>query len=253
MFAQKFKSELSNISMLKHPFYRAWSEGYVELSALSDYVYQYEPFVADFPRFVSAIHSHCPHEKDRSLLLQNLLEEEGFPAGKSHPVLWQQFKEYIKKLGYCELDSAPRKEAALKLVDVFWEACRAGYAEGLGALYAYEHQIPGVAKAKIDGLETYFSSTHSLSSNLRLDPGLEFFAVHEQADVYHSEACEQLLESLSLEERERALESGKKAAQALWNFLDLFVTPEMSRQMNCGANQHELQHEMQHDLKRDLQ
>ena len=49
--------------------------------------------------------------------------------------------------------------------------------------------------------------------------GLEFFEVHEKADVYHRIACEKLLDNFSREEQIKAEKSALSTAKYLWNFL----------------------------------
>src|SRR4029078_3356190 len=82
------------------------------------------------------------------------------------------------------------------LIDTFRKLSRQSYAAGLGALYAYESQFPGVASAKIEGvIERYGSADEET---------LRFFRVHESADVEHSAVCRQLLDRLSEAEKAEA-------------------------------------------------
>ena len=97
------------------------------------------------------------------------------------------------------------------LIDTFRKLSRQSYAAGLGALYAYESQFPGVASAKIAGLiERYQISGEAT---------LRFFRVHESADVEHSSVCRALLDRLPEVEKAEAVEAGDELAGALWNFL----------------------------------
>jgi len=52
------------------------------------------------------------------------------------------------------------------------------YIKGLSALYAYEMQVPEISKTKIAGLKNFYG----VDSN----KAIEFFTVHEEADIYHS-------------------------------------------------------------------
>jgi pyrroloquinoline-quinone synthase len=97
------------------------------------------------------------------------------------------------------------------LIDTFRRLARKSYASGLGALYAYESQFPGVAAAKIEGLiERY---------DVKDEATLRFFRVHETADVEHSQVCRELLDRLPENERIEAIDAGEELAGALWNFL----------------------------------
>ena len=62
-------------SMLKHPFYVAWSEGKLSREVLQEYAKQYYAHVRAFPTYVSAVHSRCDDLDTRHLLLENLIEE----------------------------------------------------------------------------------------------------------------------------------------------------------------------------------
>ena len=82
---------------------------------------------------------------------------------------------------------------------------------GLGALYAYESQFPGVASAKIEGLIDRYGIDD--------EETLRFFRVHETADVEHSAVCRALLDRLPEAEQAEAVAAGEELAGALWNFL----------------------------------
>ncbi len=198
-------------AMLSHPFYQAWTDGTLPLDTLRQYARQYFHHVEAFPRAVSAVHSACPDRDGRRMLAENLAEEEGIEAGKQdHASLWMMFA-----CGLGENETAVREQAlndeTRALIDTFRRLSRKSYASGLGALYAYESQFPGVASAKIDGLiERY---------DVKDEATLRFFRVHETADVEHSRVCRELLDRLPEDERIEAIDAGDELAGALWNFL----------------------------------
>ena len=102
----------------------------------------------------------------------------------------------------------PETEA---LIATFRRLSRQSYAAGLGALYAYESQFPGVASAKIEGLIDRYG--------IGEEETLRFFRVHESADIEHSSVCRALLDRLPEDQREEAIGAGEELAGALWNFL----------------------------------
>ncbi len=198
-------------AMLSHPFYQAWTEGRLPLDTLRAYARQYFHHVEAFPRAVSAVHSACPDRDGRRMLAENLAEEEGLEAGKQdHASLWLMFA-----CGLGENEQAIKAQQlnpeTHALIDTFRRLSRRSYASGLGALYAYESQFPGVASAKIEGLVQRYA--------IRDEETLRFFRVHESADVEHSQVCRALLDRLPANEREEAVAAGEELAQALWNFL----------------------------------
>ena len=104
------------------------------------------------------------------MLAENLAEEEGLDAGKQdHASLWLMFA-----CGLGENEDAVRGQQlnaeTLDLIDTFRRLSRRSYASGLGALYAYESQFPGVASAKIEGLIDRYG--------IKDEETLRFFRVH---------------------------------------------------------------------------
>src|SRR5438105_2959045 len=63
--------------LLKHPFYRMWSEGRLTLENLREYAISYSPHVAVLPSYAAGVHSGCDEPARRRELLENLMEEEG--------------------------------------------------------------------------------------------------------------------------------------------------------------------------------
>ena len=204
-------TKVAERAMLKHPFYQAWTEGRLPLDTLRAYARQYFHHVEAFPRAVSAVHSACPDRDGRRMLAENLAEEEGLEAGKQdHAALWLMF---ACGLGESEdgVRGQPLNRETQELIDTFRRLSQQSYAAGLGALYAYESQFPGVASAKIAGLIDRYGITD--------EETLRFFRVHEYADVEHSAVCRDLLDRLPADEKAEAVAAGEELAGALWSFL----------------------------------
>ena len=209
--AAAIDTKVAERAMLRHPFYQAWTEGLLPLDTLADYSRQYFHHVDAFPRAVSAVHSACPDRDGRKMLAENLAEEEGLGEGKQdHATLWLMFAAGLgaDEAAVRSVDVNPETQA---LIDTFRKLSSQSYAAGLGALYAYESQFPGVATAKIEGLIDRYG--------IEDEETLRFFRVHQHADVEHSAVCRQLLNRLSGAEREEAVAAGEELAGALWNFL----------------------------------
>ncbi|HVM22813.1 MAG TPA: CADD family putative folate metabolism protein [Sphingomicrobium sp.] len=204
-------SRVSERAMLKHPFYQAWTEGRLPLDTLRAYARQYFHHVEAFPRAVSAVHSACEDRDGRRMLAENLAEEEGIEAGKQdHASLWLMFAAGLGEDADA-VRTQPLNAETQALIDTFRKLSRQSYAAGLGALYAYESQFPGVASAKIEGLIDRYG--------IEDEETLRFFRVHESADVEHSAVCRALLDRLPEDQREEAIAAGEELAGALWNFL----------------------------------
>jgi pyrroloquinoline-quinone synthase len=88
------------------------------------------------------------------------------------------------------------------------------YRAGLAALYAYESQIPEVARTKREGLKEFYG--------IEDERAVSFFRVHEGIDVVHQQIEKQILSEkcVSSDEQARAVEVAKESAKALWGFLD---------------------------------
>ena len=205
-------SMISERSLLKHPFYQAWTAGTLSIERLQNYAVEYYPHVAAFPRYVSAIHSRCADIATRQALLENLIEEER--GAENHPELWLRFAEAIGVPRERVLDSTT-SASSTGLVDEFMRLAESGHVpSGLAALYAYESQIPPVATAKIDGLKRFYGVMD--------ERGLSFFTVHETADVWHARTGAELIARHCATDRDRelALDAGNRALSALWSLLD---------------------------------
>ena len=205
-------SMIAERSLLKHPFYQAWTAGTLSIERLQNYAVQYYPHVAAFPRYLSAIHSRCADITTRQALLENLIEEER--GAENHPELWLRFAEAIGVPRERVVDSTA-SSSSTALVDEFTRLAESGHLpSGLAALYAYESQIPSVATAKIDGLRRFYGITD--------ERGLAFFAVHEKADVWHAQAGADLIARYCAtdDDREKAIEGADRALGALWSLLD---------------------------------
>src|ERR1044071_9491964 len=181
--------EIAARRLLDHPFYQRWTAGTLTLDELREYARQYYHYAVAFPTFLSAMHSHVPDVATRQLLLENLIEEERGP--ENHPELWLRFCEML----------------GLERADVENGAPH----EALAALYAYESQIPEVAKVKIEGLAKWYGIGTPA-----------FFAVHMDADVVHSQTSRELLNRLcdTAAKSDEARTATSRTLAALYGFLD---------------------------------
>ena len=123
---------------------------------------------------------------------------------------WLRFAEGLG-VSRNEVKKKPARKSIENVVEVFLSAAQSSYAEGLASLYAYEYQVPEVAETKIKGLKEHY--------NVNDERSLSFFEVHKEADVYHRQACEKLLDAFEEEEQPLALKAANKSATALWDFL----------------------------------
>lgn len=218
-FSEILRAAIADKNLLNSPFYQAWNKGELSLETLQHYAKEYGHHVRAFPRYISATHSMCGDTPEaleaRKLLSENLNDEEN--NGDDHPTLWNFFANGLN-VSNEELFNTKPSKAVQHLMQCFFDASRASYAEGLASLYTYEHQIPELATTKIEGLKKHYNITDKKT--------LRFFTVHEEADKYHREACEKLLDKLPVEDQEKALAAAKRTANALWDFLEAVYANE---------------------------
>lgn len=209
---QTLEAIVAEKHLLTHPFYVAWTEGKLSREHLKHYAEQYFHHVLAFPTYISAIHYNTPHLAVRQELLENLIGEER--GEKNHPTLWRNFALALGAKDE-ELENSPLLDTTANLIGTFRDRClNSPFYAGLAALYAYESQIPQVATVKIDGLQRFYGMD---------DPAdYEFFTVHQEADVYHTESTVGLIESHAVTAAQQAevIETAKVAVDALWQFLD---------------------------------
>lgn len=214
-FFDRLDAAIAEYSLLKHPFYQAWSAGTLTNETLRTYAGQYYQFEKRFPTFLSAVHANTENIAHRQQLLENLMEEE---CGEvNHPELWLRFADAL---------GASREET--KNANVFPETANLietlrlitreqDTLEGVAALYGYESQIPEISHTKIEGLTAHY--------NVTSDSGLAFFRVHEKADEIHRRAERDLIAELiqSREDEDRAIAAAQRVAIAFYGMLDGIV------------------------------
>ena len=216
MSTSEFQNALSEavreFSMLKHPFYVAWTEGKLSKEILADYAKQYYAHVRAFPTYVSAVHSRCDDVALRQELLENLIEEER--GTENHPELWLRFAEGLVA-SRDDVKSAkllPSTDASVTRLKTLTQSD--DYRRGLAALYAYESQIPEVARTKREGLKSFYG--------IDSERAVSFFRVHEDIDVLHQQTAKQILtdKCQTGDEQVAAINAARDSAKALWSFLD---------------------------------
>jgi pyrroloquinoline-quinone synthase len=195
--------------LLKHPFYRAWTEGTLSRESLTLYAQQYYQHVRAFPENLKQLASRA--NGDLRVLVNENLAEELDPAGP-HPALWRQFADAVGANDEA-INSARPLPGVAALLDAFDELSEnCSKAQAVAAFYVYEAQVPEIATQKIAGLKKYYGIT--------AEPALRYFAVHEEADIRHRAAWRQWLATQPESEAGPIMVAGERALKALWGALD---------------------------------
>jgi len=202
---------LENRHLLKHPFYKAWSDGKLSKEMLKAYGCQYYHFVREFPRMVSAVHSNTPDIFLRQPLLLNLMDEE--LGSENHPALWMRFAVSLGAT-HEEVENTVPLPSTTELVDTMMRFCKQGtFQEGVASLYAYESQVPEISRVKIEGLKAFYGIADK--------DAIRFFTVHQAADIHHAQSERELIETKTTDNIAPAVErAATETADALWGFLD---------------------------------
>lgn len=228
-FWQELESRTAKYDLLCHPFYRAWSAGTLTRDDLCAYAADYYHHVAAFPTYLGAFYSRLNDGELRRAVVANLADEEGLdgnPASRPHHELWLDFAEGMGASRAQVRSGEPITEVA-GLMAHFRRVAREGSeAEALATFYAYESQVPRVAKEKARGLrERYGADTKTCG----------YFTLHTTADVHHANVWrEQLNKTIAGDEaaQEQALIAAENAARCLWRALDGI---ERERQQRLAA------------------
>lgn len=227
-FFSRLESRIAPYNLLTHSFYQAWTAGELTRDDLREYAAEYWQHVSAFPTYLSALHSRLADTELRRTVLRNLLDEEGIdaPDGKPHSDLWMDF---ANGMGANESEvrnhkSQPEMDA---LIGTFHKLMQQDNAVvGLAALYAYESQVPEIAKQKAAGLCEHYGADAATC---------RYFTLHQTADVHHAEVWKQAIhEELARDSAsvDKALDAAETAAQALWSALDGVERQRMARLAN---------------------
>jgi pyrroloquinoline-quinone synthase len=214
VFWQEMQNRISKYDLLCHPFYQAWSEGTLTRDDLRAYAADYYHHVAAFPTYLGSFYSRLPEGELRRAVIQNLADEEGLDGTRPHNEMWLDFAEGMGASRAETHTSKPVAEIA-GLIEHFRRIAREGSeAEALGTFYAYESQVPRVAKEKARGLREMYGADAKTCG---------YFTFHVTADVHHSSVWREQLSSVvadNPEAQERALVAAENAVRSLWRALD---------------------------------
>jgi pyrroloquinoline-quinone synthase len=217
-FFERLDARIARYDLLCHPFYKAWAAGQLTSQDLCEYAQDYYHHVDAFPTYLAELGIRLDEGELRRAVLANMSDEKGTEdafgeASQAHSELWLDFAEGMgsrRNLG----GHKPLKEVG-ELTGFFHRVASEGSPEeALAAFYAYESQVPRVAKEKARGLQEMYDADERTTA---------YFTLHTTADVYHSQVWKQQLGKrvdAHPELAEKALAAGENAAKALWTALD---------------------------------
>jgi pyrroloquinoline-quinone synthase len=145
----KIEEEIEERSLLKHPFYRMWSGGKLTLDQLAGYSKEYYQLVKAVPKLVANVGTLTNDPSVKSRIHENLEEE------LTHIEPWVMFSGALG-VSRSELDSHAGARCTLDSVGELDRLTRSSFLEGVAAMYAYEKQLPGISRSKIEGLKMHY-------------------------------------------------------------------------------------------------
>ncbi len=184
-------------NVLRHPFYRRWSDGELTADELARYSGQYRHAVEAIAEISAAAADAIPERPD---LRRHAAEERG------HVRLWDGFVEASGG----NAGDAPTTETA--------ECVRAWTANGdvvetLVRLYAIESGQPEISRTKREGLLDRYGFADG--------PGTAYFRVHETRDLEHAAEVRELIAEVGRDADPDALVAAADSAfRANWRLLD---------------------------------
>jgi pyrroloquinoline-quinone synthase len=216
-FFEQLDACIAKYDLLCHPFYQAWAAGELTRDDLREYAQHYYHHVKAFPTYLAELAIRLDDGELRRAILANMADEKGVEDAfgnpePEHAELWLDFAEGMGGRRAVLQQTLP---AIDELIAFFHGMASEGTPEeALAAFYAYESQVPRVAKEKARGLRDMYGADQKTCA---------YFTLHTTADIYHSNVWRKQLEKrlqAHPEATEKALAAGENAAKALWQALD---------------------------------
>jgi pyrroloquinoline-quinone synthase len=225
-FFEQLEQSIARYDLLCHPFYKAWAAGELTRDDLREYSRHYYHHVEAFPSYLAELALRLEEGDLRRAVLANMCDEKGNAEGTGkdavpHAELWLDFAEGMGARR--DMDWHLPVSQIGELMRYFHRVASEGTPEeALASFYAYESQVPRVAKEKERGLREMYGAD---------DKTCGYFALHATADIYHSSVWRKQLEkriAANPEKAEAALAAAENAAKLLWQALDGIEAARMS-------------------------
>jgi pyrroloquinoline-quinone synthase len=183
-----------------------WSEGRLTVDHLQGYSKEYFQLVKAVPAFVQNIASANTDSARAPNIEENLKEES------EHIEPWARFAGAMgvsqsELAGYA--GAAKTNDAVAKMMSL----TSLSFEEAVAAMYAFEAELPKISRSKIDGLVKFYSMTGNKDA-------LNYFEIHEEADVRHAQVWRGMLAAMPAEKREKAFAAAVESLKAQNLLLD---------------------------------
>ncbi len=217
-FFEQMEASINKYDLLCHPFYKAWAAGDLTRDDLREYARNYYHHVEAFPSYLAELALRLEEGELRRAVLANMCDEKGTEdaTGKDsvpHSELWLDFAEGMGAQRDMHWHQ-PVAEVRALIRHFHAVASEGTPEEALAAFYAYESQVPRVAKEKERGLREMYGADNKTCG---------YFSLHATADIYHSNVWYKQLEKrleANPEAAQAALQTAESTAKLLWQALD---------------------------------
>ena len=203
---------IEKYSLLKHSFYKMWSEGKLSLDNLRSYSKEYFQLVKAVPDFVQNIvflSSSLTINKSRS---KNIDIDKNLKEEREHIEPWIKFACAIG-VSRNELINHIAADKTYAAVSELSHLTTLSLEEAAAAMYAYEMQLPKISRSKIDGLHKFYGMENNIDAT-------NYFEIHEETDIRHAQSWRNIIEQTSPEKEETVFNAAINSLQTQNKLLD---------------------------------
>jgi len=177
---KKIDDIIEERSLLKHPFYQAWSDGKLTQESLAGYSKEYFQLVKAVPSFMEPIIENASDD-----VVGDLIENQQEESDHIKPWIAFAGELGISKDELIAYEGLPKTQKAVSDLNNLMNT----FDGGACAMYAFEKEIPKISQTKLDGLAEFYGMTNNEST--------EYFKLHTEADVRHAASWQHILEKSS--------------------------------------------------------
>jgi len=177
---KKIDDMIEERSLLKHPFYQAWSDGKLTQESLAGYSKEYFQLVKAVPSFMEPIIENASDD-----VVGDLIENQQEESDHIKPWITFAGELGISKDELIAYEGLPKTKKAVSDLNNLMNT----FDGGACAMYAFEKEIPKISQTKLDGLAEFYGMTNNEST--------EYFKLHTEADVRHAASWQHILEKSS--------------------------------------------------------
>ena len=172
-------------SLLKHPFYQAWSDGKLTRESLAGYSKEYYQLVKAVPIFMTQLMDYVPSSLYNEL---DFHQQEEF----SHISMWERFASGLDVsrndlLNYEGLYTTNHAISGMHTL-------MSSFVSGSTAMYALEKEIPKISQTKLEGLAEFYGLTS--------EDVTKYFKEHMEADIRHTASWKKVIDGFSDHDQE---------------------------------------------------